>query len=127
MLGMTAVPNRDSLRRGAPALAAAVAALALSACAIDSETFRPPELKRSDFNIVRPDWNVQARNDLAQGPVTPNDLIGPDGWCPGEGPVGQVPQALNFTAGPETPRPDRGGPPGPAAPPAAQQVVRGVG
>ena len=121
------MPNRDSLRRSAAALAAGASALVLSACAIDSETFQLPELKRSEFNIVRPDWNVQSRNDLAQRPVTPNDLIGPDGWCPGEAPVEQVPQALNFTAGPETPRPDRGGPPGPAAPPPVQQVVRGVG
>jgi hypothetical protein len=104
-----------------------VLALALSACAIDSETFQIPELKRSEFTFVRPDWNVQARNDFAHRPLTPDDLIGPDGRCPGEQFDQQPSQALNFTAGPETPRPDRGGPPGPVAPPQVQQTTRGVG
>jgi hypothetical protein len=105
--------------------------LALSACAIDSDTFQMPELKR-DFTFVRPDWSQQATTNLTQRPIAPGDLIGPDGRCAGE-PVPaapespEMPQALNFTAGPEAPRPDRGGPPGPAAPPPLQQAVPGVG
>jgi hypothetical protein len=93
-----------------------------------------PELKRSEFTFTRPDWNVQAKNDLKLRPVTAEDLIGPDGRCAGDPVPGLAPtvdsqessQALHFTAGPEAQRP--AGPPVPgAAPPPAQPAVRGVG
>ena len=123
--------GRNKVRRCAPAWFAAACALAVSGCAIDSETFAIPELKKSDFTLTRPDWNVSAKNDIKLRPVTANDLVNADGSCAGDpmpaavgNPEGS--NALNFTAGPEAPRPDRAGPAGPAAPP-MQPAVRGVG
>ena len=92
-----------------------------------------PELKRSEFTFIRPDWSSQARNDFKLRPVTAEDLIGPDGRCagepvpaPAEGLAGS--QVLNFTAGPEAQRPPGAGPAPPGSPaPPPQPAARGVG
>jgi hypothetical protein len=110
-----------------------VLGLSLASCAIDSETFQLPELKRTEFTFTRPDWTSQVKNDMKLRPVTAQDLVGPDGRCagdpvpaPGEGQAGS--QALNFTAGPEAQRPPGAGPSVPGAPPPPPQpAARGVG
>ncbi len=119
--------DRVAICRCAPAWLAAGLAFAVSGCAIDADTFALPEFKKPEFN--RPDWNMSKQADAFARPITAGDLIGPDGRCAGEAvPAGaETPQALNFTAGPEAPRPQRPGsmPAGPSAP--AQPAARGVG
>lgn len=122
--------DRTTIRRRTPAWLAAPLAFAVSGCAIDADTFNMPEFKKPEFTFTRPDWNMTARGiDPLARPISAADLIGPDGRCAGEVVPGaaEAPQALNFTAGPEAPRPERPGsiPAGPSAPP--QPAVRGIG
>ena len=83
--------------------AAAALALALAACSADSGLFSKGDSKLDA--VFAPNQAAQKR--LARA----DDLIDANGGCAGQGTA--APQALNFTAGPQT------GPAAPSAPPGA--------
>jgi hypothetical protein len=118
-----------------PAAAGLALVLALGACSADSIS------NIGSFNLTAPKASPVVKDEFAKRAVTVNDLIGADGYCPGEtapAPAAASPQTLNFTAGPQA-GPAQGGPPPQADPNAAPprtgvslgmtecEVVRAVG
>jgi hypothetical protein len=80
-------------------------ALALAACSVDSGLFSKTDSKIEA--VFAP--NQATKGDASQRVVRADDLINANGGCAGEA-VPAAPQALNFTAGPQT------GPATPSAP-----------
>ncbi|HLN07401.1 MAG TPA: hypothetical protein VK281_00310 [Xanthobacteraceae bacterium] len=98
---------------------------------MDSDTFAVPEVKKPDLTaFTRPDWTVSpGKNEPFTRPVSQQDLIGADGRCANEAaaPTAEPPRALNFTAGPDASRPDRGAQGLPPAPAPVQPAGPAVG
>jgi hypothetical protein len=99
---------------------AAALAFTLAACSLDSGLFSKNDPK-SDATFA---LNQAPKDEDRHRPVTANDLIDAGGHCAGE--AAAPPQALNFTAGPQS-GPAPGGPAPPAAGGGAPPVRTGVG
>jgi hypothetical protein len=121
-----------NFRARAVALAAfAVAgAAAVAGCSIDADYFTIPDLKRPKWTLEQPNWNLYAKDERKERPITPDDLVSAEGHCAGEVmPAEAAPsgQALYFTAGPQAARPEApAGLPGAPPPGSGAPVVRGV-
>jgi hypothetical protein len=103
-------------RTNTSAAAAGLAlALMLAACSADTGPFSNIGSK---FDFAAPKPNPLVKNEFEKRVITANDLIGANGYCPGEAASAAAPQALNFTAGPQA-GPATGSPPPPATAPAA--------
>jgi hypothetical protein len=100
--------------------AAAALAFTLGACSLDSGLFSKSDSK-TDATFA---LNQAPKGENRQRVATANDLIDANGHCPGEA-APAAPQALNFTAGPQT-GPATPNPPG-AATGTAPPVRTGVG
>jgi hypothetical protein len=99
--------------------AGAVLALALAACSVDSGLFSKSDPKSDPLF----DLHQAPRGDARQRVVRAEDVIDASGRCPGEAGTA-APQALNFTAGPQS-GPATASPPPPEAG-AAPAVRAGV-
>jgi hypothetical protein len=71
--------------------------LALGACSGDSMP-----IPKFDMGLADPKMQNPVKEAAKQRVATAADLIGPNGYCPGEAAPAAAPQALNFTAGPQT-------------------------
>jgi hypothetical protein len=101
--------------------AATALALTLAACSLDSGLFSKSDPK-ADATFA---LNQAPRGEDRNRPVRPDDLIDASGHCAGE-PAAAAPQALNFTAGPQSgPAPASPAPPGASG--SAPPVRTGVG
>jgi hypothetical protein len=103
--GFRAMPSKGPHRLILTAVAAA--ALVLGACSLSSEQSSSSDLARK-LRLTRPDspHSMQLSGD-ARAALTAEDLIGPDGRCPGDpaSPAGEPGSgALYFQAGPEAGR-----------------------
>lgn len=110
--------RRKRFWRTSALLAAVGMALALGACSGDS-------FSKIDLGLPAPKVNPLGKDDPKQRVVTADDLIGANGRCAGETTPDAAPQALNFTAGPQTGA--GAGPAAQAAPAAPAPVRTGVG
>lgn len=121
--------DRGTIRRCAPVFLAAALGCVAAGCAVDSDTFNMPELKKPDLSaFTRPDWNVSpGKVDPLTRPISQQDLIGPDGRCANEAPAAEPPHALNFTAGPDASRSDRTAPGLQPAPAPVRPAGPGIG
>jgi hypothetical protein len=102
-------------------LSAATLALALAACSMDSGLFSKGDSKPDATYTM----HQAPKGDSKQRVVRAEDLIDASGRCPGEA-VPAAPQALNFTAGPQS-GPATATPPPPAAGGGTPPVSTGVG
>ena len=99
------------------AWAAAALAFTLAACSLDSGLFSKNDSK-TDATFA---LNQAPKGENRHRVVTANDLIDANGHCAGE-----APQALNFTAGPQT-GPATPNPPGAPTAPAPARTGVGLG
>jgi len=102
-------------------MAAAALALALGACSLDSGLF-----SKGDAKVDATFAPNQAKGDAKQRVVRADELIDAGGGCAGQA-APAAPQALNFTAGPQTgPATPSAPPPGAGAPPVRTGVSLGM-
>ena len=90
-------------------MGAAALALALAACSMDSGLFSKKDSK-ADATFA---LHQAPKTASTQRVVRPDDLIDASGRCAGEAPA--APQALNFTAGPQSGPATAQAPPDPSA------------
>jgi len=101
--------------------AAAALAITLAACSLDSGLFSKSDPK-TDATFA---LNQAPKGEDRHRAIRPDDLIDANGRCAGEA-TAAAPQALNFTAGPQS-GPAPGSPAPPAASGGAPAVRTGVG